>query len=71
VDCRGPRQKGGGQWPFPNYGLTIFQNCTAGTKDISIDLRDACALNLIDGGGKVISQATIDSDTSLTCNFRS
>jgi hypothetical protein len=64
-----PGRLGGGLWPFPNYGLASFQNCTAGTKNISVNLGDACPINLIDGAGKVISRSTIDSDTSLTCNF--
>jgi hypothetical protein len=66
-----PGKLTGGQWPFPNYGKTIFQHCTAGTKNISLNLADACPINLIDGARKVISQCTIDSDTSLTCDFRS
>jgi hypothetical protein len=56
-------------YPFPNYGLATFTNCAAGTKHISLDLGDACPINLTDGAGKVISQGTIDSDTTMTCNF--
>jgi hypothetical protein len=58
-------------FPFPNYGLTIFQNCSAGSKNISLNLNDSCPINLTDGTGKVISESTFNSATSLTCNFLS
>ncbi len=66
-----PGDAAGVLYPFPNYGLTTFRNCSAGTKNIGLNLTNACPLNLIDGTGKVISQGTIDSATSLTCNFLS
>jgi peptidase A4-like protein len=64
-----PGQIGGPLFPFPNYGLTIFQNCSTGSKDVSLNLHDACPINLLDGSGNVISESTFNSDTSLTCNF--
>lgn len=56
-------------YPFPNYGVTNFTNCTAGTQDIGLNLRDACPVNLVDGSGTVISEATITGNTTLTCEF--
>lgn len=64
-----PGQLGGGLFPFPNYGLTTFHNCSAGSKNYSLNLNDACLMNLIDGSGNVRSEANFNSNTSLTCNF--
>jgi hypothetical protein len=58
-------------YPFPNYALTTFRNCSAGSKNVSLKLSDACPINLIDGSGKVISESTFESDTSMMCNFLS
>src|SRR5215472_17024712 len=66
-----PGQLSGGLFPFPNYGLTTFQNCGAGSKNISLNLNDACPMNLVDGSGKVISEGTFLSDSALMCNFLS
>jgi Peptidase A4 family len=63
-----PGQLSGGLFPFPSYAATTFRNCTAGTKNISVNLGDACPINLVDGAGNVISRGEIDSDTSLTCS---
>jgi hypothetical protein len=64
-----PGQLSGPLYPFPNYGLTIFRDCSAGTKNISLNLNDACPVDLVDGAGNVISQASIDTETSLTCTY--
>jgi hypothetical protein len=56
-------------FPFPNYGLVTFQHCGAGSKNVSLNLGDACPLDLEDGSGKVISEGAINSNTSLTCDF--
>jgi hypothetical protein len=61
----------GALFPFPNYGLTTFRNCSAGSKNVSLKLGDACPINLIDGSGKVISEATFEGDGALMCNFLS
>jgi len=66
-----PGQIGGPLYPFPNYGLTTFQNCSAGTKDTSLNLSGACPINLVDSSGKVISEGTFLSDSGLMCNFLS
>jgi len=66
-----PGQLSGPLFPFPNYGLTIFQNCSAGSKNVSLNLNNACPMNLVNASGKVISQATFNNGTSLTCNFLS
>lgn len=66
-----PSQIGGPLYPFPNYGLTTFQNCSAGSKDISLNLNASCPINLTDASGKVISESTFLSDSALMCNFLS
>jgi hypothetical protein len=66
-----PGQIGGSLYPFPNYGLTTFHNCSAGSKDISLNLNDSCPMNLVDGSGKVISEGTFLSNSALMCNFLS
>jgi Peptidase A4 family len=58
-------------YPFPNYGLITFRNCNAGSKNVSRKLSDGCPINLVDGAGNVISEATFESDGTLTCNFLS
>jgi hypothetical protein len=64
-----PGQPSGALYPFPNYGLTTFQNCSTGSKDITLNLHDACPMNLLDASNNVISESTFNSDTSVTCNF--
>jgi peptidase A4-like protein len=66
-----PAQSSGSLYPFPNYGLTIFTNCGAGSKNVSLNLNSSCPVNLLSGSGTVISEATIESGTSLMCNFLS
>jgi Peptidase A4 family len=66
-----PTQSNGSLFPFPNYGLTAFHNCGAGSKDISLNLNDACPINLVDGSGNVRSESGLNSATSMTCNFLS
>lgn len=56
-------------YPFPNYGQTTFQNCGAGTKDISLNMNNACPLNLINASNSVISEGIITGPTTLQCNF--
>lgn len=66
-----PTQSSGSLYPFPNYGQTIFTNCGAASKNVSLNLKSACPINLVNSSGTVISEATIESDTSLMCNFLS
>jgi Peptidase A4 family. len=66
-----PAQSSGSLYPFPNYGLTIFTNCGTGSKNVSLNLNSSCPVNLLNGSGTVISEATIESGTSLMCNFLS
>ena len=66
-----PTQASGALYPFPNYGLTTFQNCSAGSQNVSFNLNDACPINLVDGSGNVISESTFESNTALMCNFLS
>lgn len=62
-----PGQLSGSLFPFPNYGQTTFQNCSAGSKSVSLNLSQACPINLVNGGGGVISEAILQSNTSLLC----
>jgi hypothetical protein len=62
---------GGSLYPFPNYGLTTFNNCSAGSKNISLNLSSACPINLVNAAGTVISHAGIHSNSSVTCSFQS
>lgn len=64
-----PSQASNKLYPFPNYGVTNFQNCHAGTKNFSLNLNDACPINLVDGSGNVISESTIESASALKCDF--
>jgi hypothetical protein len=64
-----PLQPSNKLYPFPNYGVTNFQNCHAGSKNISLNLNDACPINLVDGSGNVISESTIESASTLKCDF--
>jgi hypothetical protein len=64
-----PSQSSGALYPFPNYGVTNFQNCHAGSKNISLNLNDACPMNLVDGAGNVLSEGVIDSASTLTCTY--
>jgi hypothetical protein len=66
-----PTQSSGSLYPFPNYGQTIFTNCNAGSKHVSLNLKSACPINLVNSSSTVISEATIASDTSLMCDFLS
>jgi Peptidase A4 family len=66
-----PGQSSGALFPFPNYGLTTFRDCSAGSQNVSLKLSDACPINLVDGSGKVISEATFEGDGALMCNFLS
>jgi hypothetical protein len=64
-----PAQASGPLFPFPNYGLTTFQYCVAHSADVTLDLTRACPIYLTDASGKVISESTFLSETSLMCNF--
>jgi hypothetical protein len=67
-----PAQSSGALFPFPNYGLAVFRNCTAGSKNVGLKLGDSCPINLVDGSGKVISESTLfENDSALMCNFLS
>jgi len=58
-------------YPFPNYGVTTFRHCSAGSKNLSLKLGNACPIELVDASRKVISEPRFDSDTGLTCTYLS
>jgi Peptidase A4 family len=62
---------GGGLYPFPNYGSTYFSDCTAGSKNIELDLGTAKEIDLVDASKKVISSASIENHRTLFCRYGS
>jgi hypothetical protein len=66
-----PGQSANKLYPFPNYGVTTFRHCSAGSKNVSLKLGNACPIELVDASRKVISEPRFDSDTGLTCTYLS
>jgi Peptidase A4 family len=62
-----PSQFGGGLFPFPDYGSTFFSDCTAGSKNIELDLGSGKEIDLVDAANNVISTASIESNRTLFC----
>ncbi len=58
-------------YPFPNYGSTHFYDCTAGSKNVELDLGSATTIDLIDSSSKVLSTALIETNRSLFCRYGS
>lgn len=66
-----PGQSGGGLFPFPNYGSTYFNDCTAGTKNYELDLGTAKEIDLVDVANNVISSGSIENNRTLFCRYGS
>jgi hypothetical protein len=66
-----PGQIGGGLFPFPNYGSTTFTDCTAGSKNVELDLGSATEIDLVDASNKVLSSGSIESHRTLFCRYGS
>jgi len=66
-----PGQIGGGLYPFPNYGSTVFNDCTAGTKNFELDLGTGKEMDLVDVANKVISSGSIENNRTLFCRYGS
>ena len=64
-----PGQAGGGLFPFPNDGSTFFNDCTAGTKNIELDLGTGREIDLVDVANNVISSGSIENNRSLFCRY--
>ena len=65
-----PSKRGGGPYPFPDYGSTFFSDCIAGSKNIELDLGSAREIDMVDAASKnVISTATIESKRTLLCRY--
>jgi hypothetical protein len=62
---------GGGLYPFPNYGSTYFNDCTAGTKHFELDLGTAKEIDLVDVANNVISSGSIENNRTLFCRYGS
>jgi hypothetical protein len=53
--------------PFPNYGSVHFSDCSAGSKNIELDLSSATEIDMVDAANHVISTASIESNRTLFC----
>ena len=62
---------GGGLYPFPNYGSTVFNDCTAGTKNYELDLGTGKEIDMVDVANKVISSGSIENNRTLFCRYGS
>jgi hypothetical protein len=56
-------------FPFPNYGSTHFYDCTAGSKNIELDLGSGTMIDLVDAKNNVISSALIETNRTLFCHY--
>lgn len=64
-----PSQSATALFPFANYGQTTFAQCTAGSKSTELDLNAATRIDLVDASNNVRSEATIESNSVLRCEF--
>jgi hypothetical protein len=56
-------------YPFPNYGSTHFYDCTAGSKNIELDLGSGTMIDLVDASNNVISSSLIETNRTLFCRY--
>lgn len=59
------------QYPFPNYGATYFYDCTAGSKNIELDLGSGIMIDMVDAAKNVISTGLIETNRTLLCHYGS
>jgi hypothetical protein len=55
-------------YPFPNYGSTFFNGCTAGTKSFEFNLSQAKEIDMVQGG-VTLSSGVIQNKSALWCHY--
>ncbi|HEY5207735.1 MAG TPA: G1 family glutamic endopeptidase [Roseiarcus sp.] len=55
-------------YPFPNYGSTFFNGCTAGTKSFEFNLSQAKEIDMVQGG-VTLSSGVIQNKSTLWCHY--
>jgi Peptidase A4 family len=63
-----PLTASGSLYPFPNYGSTFFDGCTAGTKSFELNLSKGIEIDLVQGG-VTLSSGIIQNKSALWCHY--